>query len=527
MKLFVRSLTGILAFFSLLFVLYIVDKGFRFSDEGYYLAGYVQGQTLGVSMTYFHSLVRCVFQDYAVNIIFLRVSRLVLSIIAIFFIARSLCEIREGVDLMNLYSLLFIGVLCGYAIGPQSLSYNTMNFFFLSSFLFAFVRYAYKGSIGCLVTLGLITSLIVLVKITSAVALFFFLCLFIILFSENRWFHLLCYSSILLFSLIILNKVLSINLFFSFYDVLSFMGANKTSHGGGMLINSFKGLILQTSKIGLFIAIFLGVVFLLNYFKLRYSQLWSVIVLVFLTSTFYSFQIRDSRFIVFFISSYIFYTALDNGDLFSVIRTGLNRKVVLISFVFLLPFIGALGSDIGMYRNALFYLPFWILLFFYFNFQNKYGFYVVALAVLTFSLSVYTIYFNPFRAEDVRSAKYPISCKQWPNTKVKVSESQYIKLGVLRQSLAKNNSFVFGMNDNIGYLFFLGKLQSNGFCFSYKNLPLYLHSRKQTTFKEEVVVLNKSQLDTVIPAFKFDLFESHMVMDLPSGVKIFYPKQKQ
>lgn len=135
---------GILFIGGLVTILWASNKGFDFSDEGYYIAGYSNLLEYNIGITAFHFLVLQTIAKFGSGLIYFRITRLLLTLIACFFLAYALNACNDRYKLISgensrrnilLLTLIgFAGCLPGYGLGPQTLSYNHLTFIFSTVF---------------------------------------------------------------------------------------------------------------------------------------------------------------------------------------------------------------------------------------------------------------------------------------------------------------------------------------------------------------------------------------------------------
>jgi len=78
-----------------------INKGFDFTDEGYYILGYQQGQEIGFCVSFFHLIIRKVFAWLSLDVIDTRSIRLVLTILSSLFFSIGLWQWIGTIDLIS------------------------------------------------------------------------------------------------------------------------------------------------------------------------------------------------------------------------------------------------------------------------------------------------------------------------------------------------------------------------------------------------------------------------------------------
>ena len=118
-----------LLFFSI--IIWIIDKGFDLTDEGYHLLGYSNNQEIGIptNFSFYHLVVKNIFSWINLDILNTRILRLSLSIISTFIFIHGFHQLVTKYFKQNKYQygqylFLLIGTFMSYAFGPQAISYN-------------------------------------------------------------------------------------------------------------------------------------------------------------------------------------------------------------------------------------------------------------------------------------------------------------------------------------------------------------------------------------------------------------------
>ncbi len=517
------------------FLLFIINKGFRFSDEGYYLAGYNPNQPVVNSLSYFHVLVKSVFGYWSTNIIFVRILRICISISSSLLILKSVTNIFPNKSPLKVFTVAFLAIFISYTFGPQSLSYNSLNQLLLSIALYLLTSYNNGSKLKYLfyILLGITVTITSLNKITSGFSLLAFasgITFFRFKIKEAIKINsLMVLSTITAF--IILNQILNLNAIEQTKAIWQYLSTNQASHDSSMIINTVKGFILQLkTPIVLSLGIFISTLLFKKYLS-RYMHMGALILITVVSILLINkhLQIISSQFFFTYVSLWIaYYTAINfkSKDILSTIKNINHSKVLFTIALMVLPLVGAIGSDTGIFRNTLLYLPFWIIIpLILSNHKVLNHIYSISVSVLALSLGIYTIYFNPYRMEDLTNLNKVISHPQWPNTKIEISEAQYKKYTMIQNILSSNNfeanDYIFGMGDNIGYIYFLEGIQPDGFSFSLKNLPLY-NALKHSDFKKQYILLNQYDNADFIKISNFNPAQNHIKQDM-DGIIIYSP----
>lgn len=123
-KLFVDSIS---LFFIFSFI-YLINKGFDFSDEGFYALNFSKDQEIGISITYFG----LIFKRFGFSIIELRFMRLFFALTACFVLSTgflNLIKFKE-INISNprlVGSIINLLLLYPLFVGPKTISYNHIS----------------------------------------------------------------------------------------------------------------------------------------------------------------------------------------------------------------------------------------------------------------------------------------------------------------------------------------------------------------------------------------------------------------
>ncbi|HLG36275.1 MAG TPA: hypothetical protein VI757_15455, partial [Bacteroidia bacterium] len=197
-----------------------MNKGFDFSDEGLYVLGFQKSQEIFFSPTYFHLLFRKLFFFIELDIITLRAIRFIFYLTGSVFFSWGLMQwIKIYSKETRLPSILFfsfiaVGTFIGYSFGPQSLSYNHLSvtlLLFSSGCLFLNISYnegnnkrIYFASILMLAA-GILTGMEIFVRVSSGIILVFVFILLIVLHPKYKLNLVLFLSGVFLTLLIYFN----------------------------------------------------------------------------------------------------------------------------------------------------------------------------------------------------------------------------------------------------------------------------------------------------------------------------------
>ncbi len=178
-------------------VLWAIDKGFDFTDEGYYLLGYQPHQPLGLTLSNFHLIVRTILGFLTIDIIGARLLRLALTLAGLLLFSRALATFarEHGLDHYKprvAAGVLALGMFCSYSFGPQSLSYNHLTQFLASAYCYLAIGLLSRNTsnmrrAGFIAAFGPVLILLIQIKFTSGLAFLAFGVLLIwVVFRDGR-----------------------------------------------------------------------------------------------------------------------------------------------------------------------------------------------------------------------------------------------------------------------------------------------------------------------------------------------------
>ena len=533
---FLNLIIWTIAVSSFLFLIFIINKGFRFSDEGYYLIGYRKNQPLNTQLFFFHQLVRFFLGKYSTHIVILRVIRILLILVSTFFLTNAISKYRneeKGSLKKYLIPIIFISLAISYSFGPQSLSYNSLNQFFIVVFL-GLILFSLsvknQSSILYYFLLGIVISFTFLTKLTSAFGLFL-ICAIVIFFNNNFKLSIIKFAVLFisfLLGLTALNFILNLNLISNFNNLYKFLQNGNLNHNSNLLWRSLFDFIIGIKFPAVFLICF---IFLLRKINIYLKPIWVInIVLIFLVSSLLivvktNQLVNTSPFIILifaWVAHLINEIVLDSG--LSTSNYLLNRKNITLALLFVgLPIVGALGSDTGILRNTLMYVVFWFLIPVFMVIENRLNkinlvFYSFHIITVTFLFLVYSVWYNPFRSENLQQVKYLLGNPYHKSDKVYINKDQSQNLKILSSHLDslgfKKGDFIFGLDNNLGYIFFLKGIIPGGFTFGKEGLPLYLYDfkKKYNSFDNFFVIIEKDEFNEINNIFQnsgFSLNNNH------------------
>jgi len=537
----------------LFFLVFIINKGFRFDDEGYYLVGYKSTQPIGTEITFFHGLVRMLFGEWATHIIFLRSIRIIFTILLSILLSNSFIKtIAKEERPFLIYSLIpvvFISIAISYLFGPQSFSYNTINQVLLVLFfVLAIVDLkSDKKNILYTVAIGIIIGLTFLNKLTSSFVMVFLYLVTIFINNETKNFIIKSIITGLsaILCLVLFNYLLRTDLVSNFITLYNYFGGTNSNHGTGSLFGSIKVFCFNLK--------FPAIVFIISFVVFRfsgilkkinhsYSILLPVIMSVVLIIYKYKQLVDTSPFIILILiwTAYLLAIICLNSVLNTKQIFFKKENLTITTLLLVLPICGALGSDTGILRNSLLYVFFWMLIPVFiiviFKMQKLFlNVYSLNVVVLLSVQLIFYAWFNPFRQESLKEAKCRIINPYHASDQIYITLNQKRIIDSLSGNLYahgyKKGDQVFGMENYLGYTFFLEGIIPNGFTFGIEGLPLYITDlkNKHQSLDESFIIIDEHEIVPVIKEFRnagFDIEDTHIKSEIEEfGIFIFSPKQ--
>jgi hypothetical protein len=513
---------AIVAIGTLMALISISNLGLRFSDEGYYLQGYLSLQPKGSTLTSFHVIIGRLLGDSATNIQIIRLSRHFLILTATIAFSYSLTQ-KDSKHFLLIAPFVFMAMANSFVFGPQSLSYNSANQFLL--IMLAALLYWYMSqhetkpwpAILFIIATSILLSLILFIKITSLAVLALIIPL-VVFSSSNlkRSFSVIFYIGLSTLTLsLLLDTSLNINTLQKIKSYISYSQESQIGHSHSMLINTIKGFILQMKLPLITFLLVFGAFKLSQRFisKLTPILFWSLFLSIPLVICFKYSAIKNTY-------PYLFFIAAWTGYLFAIAPFPLHKKkeniklIVLLITLILFPVAGAFGSDTGILRNSLMYSVFWFVipipLFGAVDLSKlKLKIYttsaIIILAVFTFK----GVWSNPYRKENLKNTNTLIVNPHQPKNKIYINQDQTKRLKILNTELRNHGyqkgDFIFGMGHNIGNIFFLEGIIPGGMPFSTKNLPFYFFSNSlaNNDFKKSFFILDNWEYEQTKDIFNY------------------------
>ncbi|MBK5286332.1 MAG: hypothetical protein JJE25_13105 [Bacteroidia bacterium] len=416
-----------------------INKGFDFSDEGLYVLGFQQGQEIFSSPTYFHLLFRKLFFFMELDIITLRVIRFIIYLSGSIFFSWGLLKwIEIHSKEIRLPTLLFfpfiaIGTFIGYSFGPQSLSYNHLSvilLLFSSGCLFLNFAYSeeknkriYFASILMAVA-GILTGMEIFVRITSGVILVLIYVLLILIHPKNKLNLILLLSGLLL---TLLAYFIFIQPFSQYYNGIRntvYLITSENSHSASSVATK-----IYDAGIALFIMIIYSLltsviyIFIIKKHKLYNSLTTSLKSIVFFFYFILFFFLATRLFardflgykrggyflylLVSFLSVHVVEIFSSTGIKGILLRISQERKKLpILLFLFLCPFILTFGTGNRVLLMTIFGVAFWFgaaaAIFNLYSLRKELMIFFISVSCsVGFFLLVHFFIFHPYRLESL------------------------------------------------------------------------------------------------------------------------------
>ncbi len=170
--------TGTILITLISLMIWTSDKGLDITDESFYFIGYYFNIETVLPITFFHKIYNIFLGND--NLILVRVSRLLLTLISSGFLAYTACSFFnfkhkiEGTIFIIIFSFL------GFSFYPYAISYNSLSIIFINLIIGLTFIYNSKKTLLIPFLIGILTTLLFLNKFPTL----FSFCLFIIL---NYW----------------------------------------------------------------------------------------------------------------------------------------------------------------------------------------------------------------------------------------------------------------------------------------------------------------------------------------------------
>lgn len=476
-----------------------LNKGFDITDEGFYLLGFQENQELGISVIKFHHLIKPLFWWLDLNILNLRVMRLALLIFSAFLLTLTIKRVvKKKIDLLFTFSLLLLSALLTFTFGPKSLSYNSLSSsFIIFSFCFGLIalnteHIKYKYVLTLLS--GLFLAFCFFIKPSAAFIYAFFYSLFIIYeiiyHKQKNWIPFVLFIAAgwiagnCLYFIIVESPL-------KFYHSFVASYAHITSLNDGHGIKDFNKGIFQLFDEIFSIAGFLCFLLIAHFFTPRYlskkyliicNSFLGVILLLYYYNNLVVSNNNAAPFLLISLGGLLYF-------LFQVITT--NKKFEgsysLVFMLFMLPFIGAFGTNNALISNAMYMIILWAALMIYLVYSGDLPFYIKRGLLYTFLITSTVVFYNyylkfPYRINSL-DKQVVLHAKSNIYLQEDLSKSIVSIEKILRSNNFKDGDPIIGMYKIPGLIYLLGGTSPGDHqsIWDHKFLDFYLHNLKLST----------------------------------------------
>jgi len=377
----------------ILLIIWGTNKGVDFTDQGYHLLKYQDHQEYFASFSYFHEIIRKLFGWMNPTILNTRILRLSLTVsTSIIFATGFINWLKhtykiaiKPIDALLIICFTLLGSLLSYTFGPQSLSYNHLTTFcvLLST---GILFYALNPNINIIIRAalvfltGVITGIAAFIKITSAIPFLAAITIYFLINSrettqKKAWkFLISLYTGFLTFIGIYLLWMADLEEFTRNFQVITQTSTmSATDHTLMFYLKDFVKTLLRIMAFLLFgtlVVFALHALRVLTQHILSFQQRTGIKRCLGLAGIFLALIIAAG-----FLHKHILYLDFSGPYLMITVIpfciflfNKLIRKMHLqrtkklwstLGLLFILPFIGAFGTNNGLIINAIFFVPAW------------------------------------------------------------------------------------------------------------------------------------------------------------------------
>lgn len=497
--LFLSVITAVVLYF----VASAANHGVDLTDEGLYLLSTTAEYKSVVSVSYSHLFIGWFADLFNLQIVGLRVLRLVLLIssamVLAFGVRSYFKQFVQGLNLLEINLMVIIASCLGYAFGPQTISYNSflaiaVNFAVGFLLLGISAEINKKVSRAALVALGMMLIPVVLTKVTSGV-LFSGLVLLVFLIIKRRsaWLDLLFVAAgfiagIVLFTVLIGSFVQTVQHIWIAGNYL----AGEESHSAQSLIEEAKKFFKMAGMQALWAV---GVILILKFIDLMQSspgkfgakQLMQGLVVAISAGLLIKKYTQASLTpviteIVVFVVLVLCFVQLKNQG-FKKLK--IESRFFVYLLLALMPLVCAFGTNNPLSINALFNMPFWLILIYLFLSGMQSKALKIAVLALTGILITHNVYLklwqNPYRQLPLSEQNTRLDLSMAPDLLVDSQTADFLqKLDtVLKQNGFKTGGSVVGMFKMPGIIYLLGAKAPGGTLWNEAVSSLYFYNLDQ------------------------------------------------
>jgi hypothetical protein len=401
------------------------------------------------------------------------------------------------VSFLFTFSLLSLSAFLTFCFGPKSLSYNSLSSSLLIfSFCFGYIAFnsnniKYKHTLTFIS--GFFLAFCFFIKPSSAIVYGFFCLLFIayefIYQKQKNWFSFVLYTlggwgfgNCLYF--------IAVESPFEFYNSFVASYSHVTSLSKDYGVNAFnKGIFKLCDEIFSMVG-FLSIVLIVHYYSLQLKskkhQILCNSTLIFISLLFYynSFVANENDaspflFLALFVLLYFLFQVI-------TLNIKIEVKYSLVIMLFLLPFIGAFGTNNALVSNAMFMIMVWAALAIYLVYTVEFPFHLKKVLLYTFLVTSVVVFYNyffkfPYRANSLNK-QTELHTKSNIYLNKKLSESILAIDDILRSNNFKDGDPIIGMYKIPGLIYLLGGTSPGDHqsIWDHRHVDFYLNNLKRS-----------------------------------------------
>lgn len=455
-----------------------INKGFDLSDEGAFILSCLEGQESFFGISKVFLLIKFFFSWLNLNIVKLRIIRFILTIASTFIL---FFGIKEWLKTLNVqmknnqyfYLLfLFIGFALTYTYRTQTLAYNSLIYIFYSfasgSILYSINKKRTIYKLGFFIA-GLLLPFGIIIKVSSALTFFVISVIFIVAYPlketfKNRFFDFLIYFIGILFGILLLWPIIPITTFITEMTTAIPSTLSDGTHGITNMLGHIYLLSYQIFFHTAFATLWIFIYFVYTHYSLKIikskfiQQLgkvtYFVIFVLFLFIRFAEFEQRRGAELFLFLlilwGVYIVFMQITGKTKKPFFKASQIQLYYVTLFLFVLPFLGALGTDDLLIFNALNFVFFWFAIFIIFiNLTNEIRFFQIKLGIISlisvlFFIKAFVLF--PYRTESLIEHKKELNTSYvTKGMKIDKKTGQYIHEvdSILKSNGYKANDFIF------------------------------------------------------------------------------------
>lgn len=418
---------GAFAWLAVVIVWYIIMSTLRNGiscDEGYYLLGYLRGQSIQGIGTDFHAIVRAMSHSFPDDkIMVFRYLRVLLNGIAIILFAGSSYEWLSRKKNLRIsrwayYPMVLLAGAMSFTFATPTISYDSLEMILaLSAASFIFVLFTSERKIVNIICAFIVGFLLWFACTNYPPAGVCLVILFVAAYflesEDKKWDHFCAALLGALVAIVISHFFIhDMKEWFSEMSkvfVSTFTEESKSSHDAGSLVST----MLITVGQAWLVLIPAVILFTILYKRLHISDtiLW-IIVLLLSAVLLVVKQIYELRGILFLMPVALLLAKVIAQPGFSLKDFLLSKEALLMLILIAIPFAGVFGTNQPILNKSIIFVPFWLLAFFYLSVFLKTGkldrLYLLVVALLMAgyvwqgNFQRYHYYYTP------RSSKYEI-----------------------------------------------------------------------------------------------------------------------